>query len=105
MKDLSCFNCGASLADEPLPISRQATCRSCFYELHCCRMCRHFDPANATRCHEDRAETPIEKEVANFCEYFDPAAGRGPAGGNTDTGMDKAQQARQQLDDLFKPSS
>ena len=102
MNDLTCFNCGASLSDEPLPISRQATCSQCFYELHCCRMCKHYDAANATRCFEDRAETPIEKEIANFCEYFDPAAGRGPEGGKGESGADKAEQARQQLDNLFK---
>lgn len=102
MSLLTCFNCGSSLADEPLPISRQATCSQCFYELHCCRLCRYYDPRNITRCLEDRADPPVQKEVANFCEYFDPAPGRGPQAQEDNPAVDRSEIARQQLDDLFK---
>lgn len=98
MSLLTCFNCGADVSEEPLPISRQATCGKCFHELHCCRMCVHYDKNNITRCFEDRAETPIEKDVANFCEFYSPAPERSKQQDNV---ANKIDTARQKLDDLF----
>jgi len=71
-RELGCWNCGKSVADVPLPISRHATCRHCFEVLHCCRMCRHYAPRRPGDCDHDRAEPPVIKESANFCEYFTP---------------------------------
>ena len=70
MTELTCWNCGASLAALPQPISRHNQCPKCFEDLHCCRLCVHYDPQNASRCMEDRAEPPTQKENANFCEYW-----------------------------------
>ena len=74
MNELCCWNCGESVADVPLPISRHANCKHCFEVLHCCRMCRLFDTNRPGSCDEDRAEPPAEKEVANFCEFFMPVS-------------------------------
>jgi|GEM_PF-45059 len=74
MTQLLCWQCGESLDDVPRPISRQATCSACFNELHCCRLCRHYDAANTSRCHEDRADPPLQKDNANFCDFFVPHA-------------------------------
>lgn len=35
-------------------------------------MCRYFDPLVAKQCLEDDAEEVVEKERANFCEWFEP---------------------------------
>ena len=70
MTELACWNCGENLAALPQPISRHNQCPKCFEELHCCRLCIHFDPQNASRCLDDRAEPPMQKENANFCEYW-----------------------------------
>ena len=70
MTELACWNCGENLAALPQPISRHNQCPKCFEELHCCRLCIHFDPQNASRCLDDRAEPPMHKENANFCEYW-----------------------------------
>ena len=70
MTELACWNCGESLAALPQPISRHNQCPKCFEDLHCCRLCIHFDPQNASRCFDDRAEPPMQKENANFCEYW-----------------------------------
>lgn len=35
-------------------------------------MCRHFEPEKRPYCDHDRAEPPVEKESANFCDYFKP---------------------------------
>lgn len=74
-QQLVCWNCGASLADIPRPISRHADCPKCHEVLHCCRMCRWYSPGRPVNCDHDRAEPPVEKEIANFCEFFSPTFG------------------------------
>lgn len=72
MPVLTCWNCGESLTEVPLPISRHENCPQCFTELHCCRLCRFYDPGIPDQCEEDRADPPVNKEVGNFCEWFQP---------------------------------
>lgn len=74
-RSLVCWNCGASLDDVPRPISRHADCPKCHEVLHCCRMCRWYAPGKPGDCEDDRADPPVEKESANFCEYYSPALG------------------------------
>jgi hypothetical protein len=69
-----CYRCGESLAALTLPFSRQDECPSCAAHLHVCRMCEYFDAAVPKQCLEDDAEEVSEKERANFCEWFKPAA-------------------------------
>ncbi len=97
MSGLVCWNCGADLDDIPRPISRHATCPKCFNELHCCRLCRHFDPSATMTCHEDRADPPLQKENANFCDFFTPRFGA-----FENTTADKSAAARDHLDALFE---
>ncbi len=75
MAELTCWNCGQNLAEVPLPISRHDHCPQCFTELHCCRLCRFYDPKIPDQCEEDNADPPLNKEVGNFCEWFQPRAG------------------------------
>lgn len=93
---LSCWRCGAALADEPLPLSRTAECRACRAELHVCRMCEFYDTTRANACREPVAEPVSDKARANFCGWFQPRAGLGPAG------EDPTEAARRQLEDLFR---
>ena len=74
MSAVVCWNCGRDLADIPRPISRHNNCPACFSDLHCCRMCKHFLPERVGVCAEDRADPPVEKENANFCDFFRPSA-------------------------------
>jgi hypothetical protein len=96
MNRLVCWNCGACLDDVPLPISRHATCERCANQLHCCRLCQHYDPKRTLQCFEDRADPPLEKGNANFCEFFIPQAG---AFNERSDGRQHA--ARQALDSMF----
>ncbi|MBQ61062.1 MAG: hypothetical protein CMQ19_03200 [Gammaproteobacteria bacterium] len=75
-RELVCWNCGKSIADIPLPISRHANCAHCFEVLRCCRLCRHFNTAVQAQCEHERAEPPVVKESASFCDFFKPASGR-----------------------------
>ena len=96
---LNCWNCGKSLADVPLPISRHAHCASCFEVLHCCRMCLHYEPNKSPYCDDDRTDPPNMKENANFCEYFNPA---GKLNGND---LKPSAATKSALDDLFDRGS
>ncbi len=95
-RHLLCWNCGTNLDDTPRPISRHATCPECFNELHCCRLCRHYDPKRTMQCFEDRADPPLQKENANFCDFYSPRFGAYE--GSTTT---KSEGARKELDALF----
>lgn len=121
--DLSCWRCGAAVADEPQPLSRTAECRACRAELHVCRMCEYYDTGRANACREPVAEPVADKTRANFCGYFQPraGAGRGAAApppdprsslmalfgaagddGAASSAADEPDEARRRLDDLFR---
>ena len=93
---LQCWNCGQSLADLPKPISRHEHCPECFEAVHCCRLCRHYRADASIHCLEDRADPPVNKENANFCDWFrpDPGAYSGDR-------QDRSASARNKLDALF----
>lgn len=116
-ESLVCWKCGASLADVPLPLSRQAECPKCRAWLHACRLCRYYDPRIEGKCAEDRAEEVRDKESANFCDWFKPQPGAFAvrAGARNAAAKSKidalfgsgaeapaaADPARRRLDDLF----
>jgi hypothetical protein len=93
--ELSCWKCGASLAEITLPLRRLEECRACGAELHVCRLCEFYDTGVAKSCREPVAEEVKDKTRANFCDYFRPRPGAFiPAG-------DEAARARAQLESLF----
>ena len=96
MTPLKCWNCGASLAELPRPITRHMNCPGCFEDLHCCRMCRHFIDSATNPCADERAEPPVYKEGANFCDFFRPASESYRAGAN-----ERRARAKSTLDALF----
>lgn len=116
--NLVCWNCGASLAELLLPLSRSAECKHCREYQHVCRMCIHFDPHIAKQCDEQDAEEVKSKDRPNFCDYFKPnpnAYRKGDAktaaakskldalfGAAAETTENEADAARGKLDDLFK---
>ena len=94
--DLACWNCGASLAELPRPITRHMNCPACFEDLHCCRMCRHFTDNATNPCDDERAEPPVHKEGANFCDFYRPASDSYRAGRR-----ERSEQAQANLSALF----
>lgn len=97
---LYCFRCGDSLAALTPPISRQDVCPACSNYLHVCRMCLHFDTNVATQCREDDAEEVLDKEIANFCDWYQPSPNAfNPAGKKADD------EARNAADALFSDPS
>lgn len=43
----------------------------CRADLRVCLNCASYDSRVAHQCRERRAEPVLEKNVGNFCEYFD----------------------------------
>lgn len=91
-----CWKCGASIADQPLPLARLSICAACRSDLHVCRLCTFYDPGVAKACREPVAEEVQDKGRANFCGYFQPRPGAWRPQGAAATGA-----ARAQLEALF----
>jgi hypothetical protein len=92
-----CHKCGEPwlLAGQP---GRGEVCMKCRADLRVCLNCMHYDRAVAHQCRERRAEPVLEKDVGNFCEYFDFAMREWKAKGGGNTREDAA---REQLKKLF----
>lgn len=77
-----CGRCERRLDIVGNQVGRRDVCPHCDAELHACIQCRHFDPSVAKQCKEPFAEIPMDKESANFCDFFQIGEGglnAGPA--------------------------
>jgi len=90
----SCAYCGTPYTP---PIYRTTLCQKCGKELKTCRNCRHFSPGEANDCHETVSEPVLDKDRANFCDWFTPATDA--AVGTTE--LNKHSDARLAFADLF----
>ena len=93
---LQCWKCGEPLKDIILPFSRLEECSACTADQHVCKLCREYDPNISNQCKEDRAEFEVDKERANFCDFFAPRPDAHPG-----KDAQQAQEARAKLADLF----
>jgi len=96
---MACWKCGHPLKDLLLPFSRYEECSQCNADLHCCRACSHFDSNVSDSCREDRADFVLDKERANFCDYF-----KVNKNAYAPAGQSEADQARAKLAALFGDS-
>jgi len=93
---MKCYNCGHEIvSDSGLKINRQDVCSGCGSYLHCCFNCRFYDPVAWKECREPEAERVNNKKMANFCAYFEPCVNE------TVYSENRAEQARQKLENLF----
>jgi hypothetical protein len=69
-KPRRCHRCRNLLGMDDL-IGRREMCPSCGADLHVCLNCRFYDPAAYNACREPQAERVLDKDRANFCDYFD----------------------------------
>ncbi|MBW1782590.1 MAG: hypothetical protein JRL30_17830 [Deltaproteobacteria bacterium] len=49
---------------------RNDVCPHCSRDLRCCRQCKFYDHHAYNDCKEVMADRVVDKERANFCEYF-----------------------------------
>ncbi len=75
MPDVSvaCSACGDVAVFDGV-VGRSARCRRCGADLRCCNNCRFCDASAYNECGEPSAERVVEKDRANFCDYFSPAS-------------------------------
>ena len=64
----TCWNCGENISDKGY--GRQDECSGCHRETRVCRNCFLYDPLCYNSCREIQAERVVEKEKANFCDFF-----------------------------------
>ncbi len=91
-----CHHCG-KLVDTGERVARQDDCPSCGYDLHVCYNCQHYDPKAYNQCRENQAERVLEKEKANFCDYFAPSTSS-----MVSSVSSKKEDSKSKLDALFK---
>lgn len=91
----ACWFCGTQFSGAARP-PRDAVCSKCKVALKCCKNCRFFDPAAHNQCRDRAAEWVRDKELANFCEYFEFVEKVGAKKPGT------VEDARKSFDDLFK---
>lgn len=89
---MQCAFCQQEYTEKKLPFREE--CPGCGRDLHICRNCQFYDPGAHHECRESSAENVVDKERANFCEYF-----LGTEGGLTGSGA--GEDARKKLEALF----
>lgn len=69
--EFKCYACTKSIElDETQPIMRSEECPHCYVSLRCCKMCEFYDERSYNECREPSAERIVEKEKANFCDFY-----------------------------------
>lgn len=70
-KKCECFSCHKTLSLEAgQKVSKNEECEYCYASIHSCRMCNFYDASAYNQCREPSAERIVEKEKANYCDYF-----------------------------------
>ena len=92
---MNCFHCAGAITIKPQEvIGFRDRCPKCDRPLHICLNCDFHDPAYNNQCRETQAERVVDKDRANFCDYFAPKSGTAK---HVVSGSD----ARAKLDALF----
>jgi len=76
-------------------VARGGVCPHCGRDLHCCVQCKFYDLGSYNECREVSAERVVDKEQANFCDYF-------ILKGAKENRFEREAMAKQALEDLFK---
>ena len=69
--EIVCFGCQKKVAVAGKVGFRQ-DCADCGHDLHSCVQCQHYDPKVYNECKETMADRILEKQKANYCEFFAP---------------------------------
>lgn len=95
---ISCFKCNQAL-ELGTTVGFKECCHKCDADLHCCKNCHFYDLNSYNGCRESQADRVVDKDKANFCDYFRIGSG----GGKSATlNIDSKVKVRSSLDDLFK---
>lgn len=76
---ITCYKCQKKIPIlGTFKIQRTEDCPYCTTSLHCCKMCKFYDPKVYNECRESNADRLVDKEKANFCDYFVLTDGKDP---------------------------
>ena len=92
---LVCYFCGNEFPED-IKVYKSSECPSCGKDVKVCKNCEFYSPGSKWDCRETVSEAVIDKERANFCDFF--VAGNKISGGKM---KDKADNARSAFDNLF----
>lgn len=68
---IACHKCNVALdLAEGAKIGVKESCEKCLADLHCCKMCKFYDPNSYNECKEMSADRVVDKEKFNYCDYF-----------------------------------
>ena len=91
VSEVYCYSCNAKLdIISEQKILRNQECDYCQVQLHCCKMCIHYDKTAYNECREPTAERIVEKEKANFCGHFKIIGGNAKSGPTKEDLLDAA---------------
>jgi hypothetical protein len=93
---MKCVFCDKEL-DIKGKIGRNDICPNCQRDLRSCKQCGFYDQNAYNECREVAAERIIDKERANFCDFFMPNGSTGASGA-----YNRTREAREALEALFK---
>ncbi|MBW1668394.1 MAG: hypothetical protein JRI79_08740 [Deltaproteobacteria bacterium] len=79
-------------------VGRRDTCPNCNRDLRCCKQCEFYDPSAYNECREVNAERIVDKERANFCDYFVFRGSKVPGG----VASSRVRDAKKALEALFQ---
>jgi hypothetical protein len=68
---MNCFHCGRQI-ELKQRVDFREMCPGCDRSLHVCLNCDFYDTTFNNQCREPQAERVVDKDRANFCEYFSP---------------------------------
>lgn len=75
---LYCYYCKKNIpVIGDFKVMRTEDCPYCTRALHCCKMCKFYDARVYNECKESNADRVVDKEKANFCDYFSLRNGKG----------------------------
>ena len=71
LESITCYACHKELDIEAkAKIHKSSECDFCYADLRCCKMCELYSPTSYNECRETGADRIIEKEKANFCDFY-----------------------------------
>jgi len=93
---MDCYFCKEEILVED-KVARNDTCPNCDRDLRCCKQCKFYDQSAYNDCKEVAAERIVDKERANFCDFFLPRGSKVNGGG-----YNRTIEAKKALENLFR---
>ena len=70
-KVVKCSNCGTAVSAKNSEITPESQCLKCSADLHSCKNCAYFDPAERFECSQPISQRVSPKDRGVDCEFFE----------------------------------